>query len=127
MNRHCPVCNQKLPPSLDERELKSRVERLIAPTLARQQEQLDQGYQQRLEAAKRDDTAKFESQLEQLERESAQERAQHQREIERLEKQFQKVNRQLKKRTSEQLGDEAEVDLLTELRAKFPDDHIDRI
>jgi hypothetical protein len=65
--------------------------------------------------------------LERLQYEREQERARHYRESEQLRRKFEEVCRKLEKQTSEQLGNQAEVNLFAELRAEFPGDHIEQV
>jgi hypothetical protein len=77
--------------------------------------------------AKRAVAQQNQTKLERLQYERDQERARHHRETEQLRRKFEEVCRKLEKQTSEQLGDQAEVNLFAELRAEFPGDHIEQV
>ncbi|MBI3469110.1 MAG: DUF2130 domain-containing protein [Planctomycetes bacterium] len=55
------------------------------------------------------------------------ERKIHARDAERLQRRVEELQRQLEKRTSEQRGDDSEVDLWSELKARFPEDRVERV
>lgn len=55
------------------------------------------------------------------------ERARYETDNIRLRGQVEQLSRRLEKQSGEQLGEEAEIDLLTRLNAEFPDDRIERV
>lgn len=65
--------------------------------------------------------------LEKLETAREKERLRHTGEIARFQNQIDTLSRKLEKQTGQQLGDEAEVNLLAQLKQAFPTDRIERI
>src|SRR5260370_32201620 len=72
-------------------------------------------------------TQEYEAKLEKVEAAREKDRVRHEGDRARLQAQLDVISRKLEKQTGEQLGDEAEVDLKTQLTAAFPRDHIERI
>jgi hypothetical protein len=77
--------------------------------------------------AKRAVAVQNEARLERLQYDREQERARFRRENEQLQRQVENLCRKLEKQTSQQLGDQAEVNLLAELKAQFPGDNIEPV
>jgi len=72
-------------------------------------------------------TRQSEAKLEKLENVREKDRLRHTGEIARFQAQIDNLSRKLEKQSGQQLGDEAEVDLLTRLKEAFPSDRIERI
>lgn len=77
--------------------------------------------------AKRALAQQNQSRLQRLQDDRNQERARFHRENEQLRRQVENLCRKLDKQTSEQLGNQAEVNLYAELKAEFPGDHIEQV
>jgi hypothetical protein len=172
MIRRCPLCQQELPPSLDEKKLHAQIKQLAAPEISKEarrlageqiaaaerkaelkfQKQLQQekrnteAANRRIEEAnrqkereiervrreaekqaKRDAARQNQAKFERQEHDREQERARHNREMEQLRRKFEEMSRKLEKQSSEQLGNQAEINLFAELRAAFPGDHIEQV
>ena len=65
--------------------------------------------------------------LERLQTEREQDRTRHHREKEQWRRKFEEMQRKLDTQTSEQLGNQAEVNLLAELKAAFPGDRFEPV
>jgi len=65
--------------------------------------------------------------LERMQYDREQERARFRREKDQLQRKVENLCRTIEKQTSEQLGDQAEVNLLAELKAQFPADNIEQV
>lgn len=70
---------------------------------------------------------KNQERMERLQYDRQQDRAKFFREKEQLQRQVEQLCRKLEKQTSDQLGDQAEVNLFAELKAEFPGDHIEQV
>jgi hypothetical protein len=145
MNGRCPVCLQDLPQGVDDHELQARLTQLTAKEAQRQAEadirkletQLRQTQRKaekaerqksrEVERARKEGETQAKREAAEQNRELEQERRCSHREKEQLRRQVENLRRQLEKRTSNQLGDQAEVDLLAELKAHFPGDDIKQV
>lgn len=72
-------------------------------------------------------TKQNEAALEKLQSEREKDRVRYEKESARLQGELDDLSRKLEKQSGEQLGNEAELDLYSELRQAFPEDKIDRI
>jgi hypothetical protein len=72
-------------------------------------------------------TRENEAKLEKLEASREKDRLRHEGERARFQAQLDNLSRKLEKQTGEQLGEEAEVDLLGQIKAAFPGDRIERV
>ncbi len=115
--RICPLCGQALPQGVDEHKLQARMKQLAAPEVAKEARRL---------AAKQMDESRKELEADHQEL-LRQERARHRRENEQLQRKVAELSRKLDNQTSQQLGEQAELDLLAELKAAFPEDHIEAV
>src|SRR5262249_55407329 len=66
-------------------------------------------------------------QLERIQADRERDRERHNREKDQWRRKFEEMQRKLDTQTSEQLGNQAEVNLLAELKAAFPADRIDPV
>ena len=102
-----------------ERRRELEVERARRETSAQWKKQTEDA----VRLANRENEAKLTASQADRERE----KARHAVESARMQGELDKLSRKLEKQSSEQLGDEGELDLYTELRREFPSDKIDRI
>ena len=70
---------------------------------------------------------RYETRLLSLDAKRERERARYEADRARLQRQTEELSRRLEATRSQQLGDEAEVDLFARLRAEFPEDRIERV
>ncbi len=85
---------------------------------------IDQARREADKQAKRAAAKQNELKFERLQHERDQDRSRYYRQIEQLQRTVDNLQRKLESQTSEQLGDEAEVNLLSELNAEFTGDRI---
>lgn len=142
MSSQCPLCSQPLPEAIDQNELQSRIQKLTSPALALEKNRLKEEFESRLVAARKEVEDRLEKEvtksvrlaaresevkLGKLQAERERDKIRHEAESAKLQGKLEDLSRKLEKRSGEQLGVEAELDLFTELRHAFPDDKIERI
>ena len=152
--RRCPLCNQPLPQSITQTQLSSTMAKLSSGAFARERRQMEMEFSSRLAAERmrmrktadkrveeqverrlrremtrtiRTTTIENERKVERLQAERKRDQLRSEGEAARLRAQLDTLSRKLEKQTGDQRGEDAELDLFTQLRQAFPTDRITRI
>jgi hypothetical protein len=112
---------------LEHQQRMRELDRAAAETDRRRQRELVKAVQEAEKQASQVVAQKNQAQLERLRIEREQDRARHQRERDQWRRKFEEMQRKFDAQTSEQLGNQAEVNLLAELKAAFPGDRIEPV
>jgi hypothetical protein len=133
---------QKLAAPEVAREARSQADRLVEAAtrkiLAQHQRELrraelrtsreiNQARKEAEKQAKHAAAQQNQNKLERLELERNMDRARHRREMDQMKRKLEEACSKAEKLTSDQLGDQAEVNLHAELRAEFPGDNIEQV
>ncbi|MFL6211367.1 MAG: hypothetical protein ACJ74W_21140 [Pyrinomonadaceae bacterium] len=87
MNRRCPLCNQELPPSFDDKRLQAQIKQLAAPEISREARRLAD---EQVDEAQRKVELKYRKQLQQAQRDVAEANRRKERDIERVRREAEK-------------------------------------
>jgi hypothetical protein len=93
----------------------------------RTQRDADRKAEQRAKLAAREVASRNRDEIEKMQKNRDLERARYENDISRLQNQLEQLSRKLDKQVADQLGKEAEVDLLLELNKAFPCDRIEPV
>jgi hypothetical protein len=111
----------------DLRRIRKEAQQNSRQDREREISRMEKEAERREQQAARSATRKFEARVQAAEAKREKERARYEIETSRLQRQVEDLSRRLEKTQSEQLGEEAEVDLFAKLRAAFPQDRIERV
>ena len=128
----CPLCDQALPDHLTGEELETRLRERDAKAAKAQEVRIRAALEKELEPkTSRAIAEALAQQREALDKSKAdainQAKAEEFEKNQKLQKKLDEVQRQLDQKTSNELGEGAEIDLYDELRTAFEDDRIKRI
>jgi FKBP-type peptidyl-prolyl cis-trans isomerase len=145
----CPYCNQVIAHEkldeirarieAEERERLLAVERELNERFGREKAQFEAKAKGNIENARKEAAQKAEQQIKQLKATQeaavaraktdavAAEQAKQFKEKQKIQEHVQELERQLQKKTANELGEGAEIDLFVELRREFPGDNITRV
>lgn len=112
----------------EKREIANKIRKSAREQAEREvRKQFEEKVRKEVAEAVRSSTEGSAAKLEKLEHERQKEKVRHATEAARLQGQLQDLTRRLEARSGERIGNEAEMDLYTELRREYPQDQIDRI
>ena len=128
----CPICHQVLPEHLTTEEIQSRLREREEEAAKAQEARIRAALEKELEPKTNQAVAEaLAQQREALDKLIAdavnQEKAEGFEERQKFQKKVDELQRQLDKKTSNELGEGAEIDLYQELRTAFEDDRITRV
>jgi hypothetical protein len=111
----------------DLRRIRKEAQQDAGQDMEREISRMEKEAERRERHAVKSAAREFEARVQAAEAKRERERAHHEIDISRLQHKVEDLSRRLEKTQSEQLGEEAEVDLFAKLRAAFPEDQIERI
>jgi len=111
----------------DLRRIRKKAQQDARQDMKRELSRMEKEAGRRERQASKSAAREFQARVQAAEAKRERERARHERETARLQRQVEGLSRRLERTQSEQLGEEAEVDLFARLRTAFPGDQIERI
>lgn len=112
---------------LEHKERLRKIERDADEAERKRDRELDKAKREAEKQAKAAIAQQNQKRLETLQADREKDRTRHQREKDQWRRKFEEMQRKLDTQTSEQLGNQAEVNLLAELKAAFPGDRMEPV